>query len=95
MILPEHRQWRAPLLALPPIQKAIKSAQEFGNQSPVEFRQNNDGVVLKIPNAQKGEVDRLVVLKREQVKRSGPIVCFYDHANNRGTKALSWPRSGV
>ena len=55
-------QWKAPLLALPPIAKTIKSAQEFGNASPVEFKQTNDGVVLKIPSAGKSDVDRLIVL---------------------------------
>jgi alpha-L-fucosidase len=55
-------QWKAPMLALPPIKKIIKSAQEFGNESPVEFRQTNDGVVLKVPRAGKSEVDRVIVL---------------------------------
>src|SRR3954469_23654229 len=55
-------EWKAPLLALPPIEKTIKSAQEFGNGSPVEFRQTNDGVVLKVPRAGKSEVDRVIVL---------------------------------
>jgi len=55
-------QWKAPLLALPPIEKTIKSAQEFGNESPVEFKQTSDGVVLKVPSAGKSEVDRVIVL---------------------------------
>jgi len=55
-------QWKAPLLALPPIEKTIKSAQEFGTASPVEFKQTNDGVVLKIPSAGKSDVDRVIVL---------------------------------
>ena len=56
-------QWKAPLLALPPIEKTIKSAQEFGNESPVEFKQTSDGVVLKVPSAGKSEVDRVIVLR--------------------------------
>jgi len=54
--------WNALLLALPPIEKSIKSAREFASASPVEFKQNSDGVVLKIPNIKKGEVDRIIVL---------------------------------
>jgi alpha-L-fucosidase len=55
-------QWKAPLLALPPIEKTIKSALEFGNASPVEFKQTKDGVVLKIPSSGKSDVDRVIVL---------------------------------
>jgi alpha-L-fucosidase len=55
-------QWKAPLLALPPVEKTIKSAQEFGNGSAVEFKQTNEGVVLKIPPAGQSEVDRVIVL---------------------------------
>jgi alpha-L-fucosidase len=59
-------QWKAPLLALPPVEKTIKSAQEFENGSAVEFKQTSDGVVLKVPSAGKGEVDRVVVLSVAQ-----------------------------
>jgi alpha-L-fucosidase len=55
-------QWKAPLLALPPIQKTIKNAQEFGTGSSVEFKQSSDGVVLKVPPAANHEVDRVIVL---------------------------------
>ncbi|HXF15272.1 MAG TPA: alpha-L-fucosidase [Terriglobales bacterium] len=55
-------QWKAPLLALPPIGKTIKSAQEFGNESPVDFKQTSDGVVLKVPPEGKSDVDRVIVL---------------------------------
>jgi alpha-L-fucosidase len=54
--------WKAPLLAFSPVAKTIKSARDFGTGSPVEFKQNSDGVVLKIPTATKGEVDRVIVL---------------------------------
>jgi alpha-L-fucosidase len=59
-------EWKAPLLALPPIEKTIKSARDFASGSPVEFKQNSDGVVLKIPAAAKGEVDRVIVLSVAQ-----------------------------
>jgi alpha-L-fucosidase len=55
-------QWKAPLLALPPIQETIKNAQEFGTGSSVEFKQSSDGVVLKVPPAANHEVDRVIVL---------------------------------
>jgi alpha-L-fucosidase len=55
-------QWKAPLLALPSIEKTIKSALDFGNASPVEFKQTKDGVVLKIPSSGKNDVDRVIVL---------------------------------
>ena len=55
-------QWKAPLLALPPIEKTIKSAQEFGAGSAVEFKQTKDGVVLKLSPVGKDEVDRVIVL---------------------------------
>src|SRR5436305_13265099 len=55
-------QWKAPLLALPPIQKTIKNAQEFGTGSSVEFKQSSDGVVLKVAPPANHEVDRVIVL---------------------------------
>jgi alpha-L-fucosidase len=54
--------WEAPLLAIPPIQKRITGARELINGSAVEFKQADDGVVLKVPTAAKGEVDRVIVL---------------------------------
>jgi alpha-L-fucosidase len=59
-------QWKAPLLALSPVEKTIKSAQEFGNGSAVEFKQTQDGVVLKVPPAGKSDVDRIIVLNVAQ-----------------------------
>jgi alpha-L-fucosidase len=53
--------WNAPLLALPPLPGKIRSAQAMGGAA-VEFTANSEGVVLKIPQAQEGEVDRVVVL---------------------------------
>jgi alpha-L-fucosidase len=61
-------RWNAPLLALPPIGKTISSAHEFLSGSPVEFTQNSNGVVLKVPAANKGELDRVIVLSVAQVK---------------------------
>lgn len=55
--------WGAPLLALPPIDGAIRSAKNLSDGSAVEFKQNADGVVIKLPPQQKEEVDRVIVLE--------------------------------
>jgi alpha-L-fucosidase len=54
--------WNAPLLALPPTQKTISTARLLVNGSRVEFTQTASGIVLKVPDAAKNEVDRVVVL---------------------------------
>lgn len=60
--------WGAPLLALHPIGKTISSAHEFLGGSSVEFAQSSNGVVLKLPAATKGEIDRVIVLTTTQLK---------------------------
>jgi alpha-L-fucosidase len=55
-------KWNAPLLALPPIQKSIGAAQELVSGARVEVTQTNNGVVLKLPEAAKAQVDRVIVL---------------------------------
>jgi alpha-L-fucosidase len=55
-------RWTSPLLALPPLQPAVQSANELLDGSPVAFTQSQDGIVLKVPGLAKGEVDRVVVL---------------------------------
>jgi alpha-L-fucosidase len=54
--------WNAPLLALPAFERKIVSAQMLGGGA-VEFTQSGDGVVVKVPAASMGEVDRVVVLR--------------------------------
>jgi alpha-L-fucosidase len=54
--------WNAPLLALPPIQRTVKTAQLLLTGSPVQFTQSSDGLVLHLPAAKKDEVDRVIVL---------------------------------
>jgi hypothetical protein len=53
--------WNAPLLALPPIDK-VSGALSMLDGASVEFTQNSDGIVLKIPQARADETDRVVVL---------------------------------
>jgi alpha-L-fucosidase len=55
-------KWNAPLLALPPISKSIASAQEMISGTKVEVTQTPNGVVLKLPPANKNETDRVIVL---------------------------------
>jgi alpha-L-fucosidase len=54
--------WNAPLLALPPLQKTVKSAHSLTDNSAVTVTQNAEGIVLKLPAATQGEIDRVVVL---------------------------------
>jgi alpha-L-fucosidase len=54
--------WKGRLLALPAMQKTISSARLFPEGSSVVFSQSSDGVVLTLPEARKGGVDRVVAL---------------------------------
>ena len=54
--------WKGKLLALPPVQESIGSAQSFSDGAAVVFHQSSDGVVLTLPEPKRDEVDRVVVL---------------------------------
>jgi alpha-L-fucosidase len=54
--------WSAPMLALAPVTRKITAARALVENSPVEFTQNPDGVILKLPPAKEGETDRVIVL---------------------------------
>ena len=54
--------WGAPLLALPPIAAKVAGARLLLDDAEVDFTQNADGVIVKVPPAKKDEVDRVVVL---------------------------------
>ncbi len=54
--------WNGKLLALPAMQRPILSAVSFLNSADVAFTQSSNGVVLTVPEAKKGEVDRVIVL---------------------------------
>jgi alpha-L-fucosidase len=54
--------WGSPLLALGPIQGKITAARMLLDGDAVTFTQSADGIVLKMPAPQKGELDRVVVL---------------------------------
>ncbi len=54
--------WRAPLLALPPVTGKVAEAHSLLDASPISFTQNADGVVLKVPSPKSDETDRVIVL---------------------------------
>jgi alpha-L-fucosidase len=54
--------WHAALLALPPIISKVIEAHSMLDASPVDFTQNEDGVVLKVPLPKSDEADRVIVL---------------------------------
>jgi alpha-L-fucosidase len=58
--------WGAPLLALQPLSEKITAARELLGDSTIQFKQESDGVLLKLPPAAKGQLDRVVVLTIEQ-----------------------------
>ncbi len=60
--------WNSPLLAVGPISGKITGARSFPVGPAVQFTQNADGVVLKIPEGKPGEVDRIVVLELAEAK---------------------------
>jgi alpha-L-fucosidase len=55
--------WNAPALALPSPGKKVRSARLLRDGSAVKFEQGRFGLVLQVPEAQEGEVDRVVVLE--------------------------------
>jgi alpha-L-fucosidase len=54
--------WGSPLLALGPIERKIGAARQLIDGAPITFTQNADGVVLKLPPAQKENPDRVIIL---------------------------------
>ena len=60
--------WNQPVLALGGIAGAVRSAKLLRDGSNVEFSTVKGGLVLKLPDAQPEEVDRVVVLELEPAK---------------------------
>src|ERR1700756_4803226 len=54
--------WKAPLLPLPPFSRKITSAQELIQGTKLQVAQSDNGVVLPLFPAEKGQTDRVVVL---------------------------------
>ena len=60
--------WNAPVLALPTLLRQIRSARLLRDGSSVEFSVVKRGLVLKLPEPQPEEVDRVIVLELEAAK---------------------------
>ena len=54
--------WNAPLLALAPLNAKVTTARTLVGDSPIEFTQKPDGMIVKLPPATAEETDRVVVL---------------------------------
>lgn len=60
--------WNQPVLALGGIPRAVRSAKLLRDGSSVEFSAVKGGLVLKLPEAQAEEVDRVIALELEPAK---------------------------
>ena len=60
--------WNQPVLALAGIQKPVRSAKLLRDGSSVEFSTVKGGLVLKVPEAQADEIDRVIALELESAK---------------------------
>jgi alpha-L-fucosidase len=54
--------WKAPLLALPPFPRKITNAQELIHGTKLQVAQSENGVVLPLLPAEKGQTDRVIAL---------------------------------
>ena len=60
--------WNEPILALSGIQRAVRSGKLLRDGSSVEFTAVKGGLVLRLPEAQPEEVDRVIALELEPTK---------------------------
>ena len=60
--------WNQPVLALAGMPRAVRSAKLLRDGSSVEFSAVKGGLVLRIPEAQAEEIDRVVMLELEPAK---------------------------
>ena len=54
--------WSAPVLALAPISSKVTVARSLLDDVKIDFTQNADGIILKLPAAKTDETDRVIVL---------------------------------
>jgi len=54
--------WNTPLLALAPVNQKITAAHALADNSPVEFTQRPDGLILKLLLPKADEADRVIIL---------------------------------
>ena len=55
-------EWNAPLLALSPLPGKVSEAHSLIDNAKIEFTQNVDGIILKLPPVRTDETDRIIVL---------------------------------
>jgi len=60
--------WNQPVLALAGIPRPVRSARLLRDGGSVEFSILKGGLVLKLPEPQSEEVDRVIVLELEAAK---------------------------
>jgi alpha-L-fucosidase len=60
--------WNQPVLALAELPRPIRSARLLRDGSNVEFNTVKGGLVLRLPEPQAGETDRVIVLELEAAK---------------------------
>ena len=60
--------WNQPILALAGMPRPVRSARLLRDGSSVEFNAVKGGFVLKLPEPQPDEMDRVIVLELEAAK---------------------------
>jgi alpha-L-fucosidase len=60
--------WNAPVLAVPAMPRPVRAARLLRDGSSVEFSAVKGGLVLKLPEPQSEEVDRVIILELEAAK---------------------------
>jgi alpha-L-fucosidase len=55
--------WAGPSLSLPSLGRKVKSAKMLEGGAAVEFREDEYGLELKVPQSKSDEIDRIVVLE--------------------------------
>ena len=60
--------WNGPLLAVPVMPRPVRSARLLRDGSPIEYNAVKGGLVLKVPEPQAGEADRVIALELEAAK---------------------------
>ncbi len=60
--------WNQPMLALAGMPRPVRSARFLPDGSSVEFSVVKGGLVLKLPEPQPDEMDRVIVLELEAAK---------------------------
>jgi len=57
--------WADPELSLPRLPRPVRAARSLADGEPVEFVENDDGITLRLPPADPGAIDRVIVIELE------------------------------